>query len=105
MKNGTKPNDAAFPDDEQTRRSSHCYRADLGGRLPIVYNGKPAEEWYTLYCQEVLQHKIKPTDDTEGSPVGWTIEAIGRDGSILCRSPNGKRRRYQIECQLDGLGD
>ena len=34
---------------------SNCgYRADLEGRLPIVYNGKSAKEWYTLYCQIVL---------------------------------------------------
>lgn len=44
---------------------------------------------------------VKLGDDTDGSPVGWTIVAIGRDGSILCQSPNGKRRRYQIECHLD----
>lgn len=29
-------------------------RTDLEGRLPIVYNGKSAEEWYRLYCQQVL---------------------------------------------------
>jgi hypothetical protein len=46
---------------------------------------------------------VRPTDDTEGSPVGWSIVSIGRDGSILCVSPSGRRKRYQIECQLDGM--
>lgn len=46
---------------------------------------------------------VKAGDDTNGSPVGWTIVAIGRDGSILCQSPTGKRQRYQIECHLDGM--
>ena len=45
---------------------------------------------------------VQQTDDTDGAPVGWTIVAIGRDGSILCQSPTGRRRRYQIECRLDG---
>lgn len=35
--------------------ASHCYRADLEGRLPIVYNGKSVEEWYSLYCQEAMR--------------------------------------------------
>ena len=48
---------------------------------------------------------VRSSDDVSGSPVGWTIVAIGRDGSILCQSPQGQRRRYQIECQLDGLGN
>ena len=30
-------------------------RKDLEGRLPVVYNGKSAEEWYTLYCQLLLK--------------------------------------------------
>ena len=30
-------------------------RTDLEGRLPIVYNGKSVEEWYTLYCQSELK--------------------------------------------------
>ena len=42
-------------DDIEDLGSSRGYRADLEGRLPIVYNGKSAEEWYTLYCQEVLR--------------------------------------------------
>lgn len=31
-------------------------RKDLEGRLPIVYNGKSVEEWYTLYCQQALKN-------------------------------------------------
>ena len=45
---------------------------------------------------------VQRTDDTTRSPAGWTIVAIGRDGSILCESPTGRRRRYQIECHLNG---
>lgn len=30
-------------------------RKDLEGRLPIVYAGKPVEEWYRLYCQAALR--------------------------------------------------
>jgi hypothetical protein len=44
------------PTSSETSCASHCYRADLEGRLPIVYNGKSAEEWYTLYCQLVLRY-------------------------------------------------
>lgn len=29
-------------------------RTDLEGRLPIVYNGRSVEEWYTLYTQLAL---------------------------------------------------
>ena len=46
---------------------------------------------------------VEPTDDTDGSPVGWTIVAIGRDGSILCQAPNGRRCRWEIECHFDGM--
>lgn len=35
-------------------RDSH--RPDLAGReLPIVYNGRSAEEWYSLYCESLLE--------------------------------------------------
>jgi hypothetical protein len=30
-------------------------RKDLHDRLPIVYAGKPVEEWYRLYCQAALR--------------------------------------------------
>jgi hypothetical protein len=30
-------------------------RCDLEGRLPLVYCGKPVEEWYSMYCQAVLR--------------------------------------------------
>lgn len=30
-------------------------RSDLVGRLPVVYCGKPVEEWYSLYCQAALR--------------------------------------------------
>ena len=33
-------------------------------------------------------------DDSEGDPVGWKILATGNDGSVLCESPSGNRRRY-----------
>lgn len=33
-------------------------RTDLEGRLPIVYNGKPVEEWYRLYCSEAAAHNL-----------------------------------------------
>lgn len=33
-------------------------------------------------------------DSTEGDPVGWTIVAIGNDGSVLCESKGKGRRRY-----------
>lgn len=33
-------------------------------------------------------------DDTEGAPIGWKIIATGNDGSVLCESPYGNRRRY-----------
>jgi len=36
----------------------------------------------------------KTSDDPNGDPVGWTIVAIGDDGSVLCQSPRGQRRRY-----------
>lgn len=30
-------------------------RCDLEGRLPVVYCGKSAEEWYSMFCQTVLK--------------------------------------------------
>lgn len=38
--------------------------------------------------------EVSSRDDLEGEPVGWTILAIGDDGSVLCRSPSGRRARY-----------
>ena len=35
-------------------------RKDLEGVIPVVYCGKPVEEWYSLYCQAVLRlHKAE----------------------------------------------
>lgn len=31
-------------------------RQDLNDCVPIVYNGKPAEEWYSLYCQAAMDN-------------------------------------------------
>ena len=33
-------------------------------------------------------------DETDGDPIGWTIVSTGDDGSVLCESPIGRRRRY-----------
>ena len=30
-------------------------RHDLEGYVPVVYNGKTAAEWYSLYCSVVLR--------------------------------------------------
>ena len=30
-------------------------RSDLQGRLPVVVNGRTAEEWYSMYAQLVLK--------------------------------------------------
>lgn len=42
-------------------------RADLAGRLPIVYCGKPVEEWYSLYCQA----SAKVNDLLAAESAGW----------------------------------
>jgi hypothetical protein len=39
-----------------SKDESTDYRSDLKGCLPVVYNGKSAEEWYALYCQLVLKY-------------------------------------------------
>lgn len=31
-------------------------RKDLEGRLPVVYNGRSVEEWYSMYCHEASTH-------------------------------------------------
>lgn len=36
-----------------------------------------------------------------GDPVGWSIVAIYHNGSILCESPSGHRRRYDLCFQLE----
>ena len=36
-------------------------------------------------------------DETTSDPIGWTIVATGDDGSVLCESPSGNRRRYWFE--------
>lgn len=35
--------------------SSRNRRSDLEGRLPVVYNGRPVEEWYRLCCQQSMR--------------------------------------------------
>ncbi len=40
------------------------------------------------------QDKKQGNDETEGDPIGWKIIATGDDGSVLCESPTGNRRRY-----------
>lgn len=32
-------------------------------------------------------------------PAGWTIVSIADDGSVLCRSPAGHRRRYWFQAK------
>lgn len=39
-------------------------RTDLDDRLPIVYNGRSAEEWYHMYCKEIVNNN-KQTQQTD----------------------------------------
>lgn len=43
---------------------------------------------------ERVEFVDEPADDTEGEPIDWTIVATGPDGSVLCQSPTGARKRY-----------
>ena len=52
-------------------------RDDLKGRLPIVYNGKTVEEWYSLFCQQtarkISQRKVIDEVTTELEVIAETI--------------------------------
>lgn len=53
----------------------------------------------TSAMAQVLRHLRNATcgsDDTDGPPIGWTIVGIGDNGTILCESPTGHRRRYWL---------
>lgn len=43
-------------------------------------------------AEQIVQSMVE--FDTEGDPVGWAIVAVGDDGTVLCRSPNGRRARF-----------
>ena len=45
---------------------------------------------------------VKDTDETDGDPIGWTIVSTGDDGSVLCESPSGNRRRYWFHDRTNG---
>lgn len=47
-------------------------------------------------ADEIFDSITSGADDTQGEPVGWEIVGIGADGSVLCRSPLGKRKRWQF---------
>lgn len=36
------------------------------------------------------------TQQQDAAPVGWTIVSIGKDGSLLCDSANGRRCRWWL---------
>lgn len=62
------------------------------------------DESETSEMAQVLRHLRTATgctDEVEGSPIGWSIVGIGKDGSILCQSPTGKRRRYWLNNDAD----
>jgi Lar family restriction alleviation protein len=67
-------------------------RHDLEGRLPVVYCGKPVEEWYSQYCQAVMKlsrlqsvakataallDAIEGVQDWSGTEVGDRIDKLG----------------------------
>lgn len=63
------------------------------GRLDSHWRIKMAElVGDTLGLEEMRE--IQEDDDPDGDPVGWVIVAIGDDGSVLCESKTGNRRRY-----------
>lgn len=51
----------------------------------------------------LLKQEDMMTDDTD-TPAGWTIVSIGDDGSVLCQSRSGCRRRYWFQvAEVDRL--
>lgn len=55
-------------------------RKDLEGRLPIVYNGRSAAEWYTLYTQIALQTAREKTIRAE------RVEWLRNNAMFTCDS-------------------
>jgi hypothetical protein len=45
-------------------------------------------------ANDTLLWTIDGKNITDSDPVGWKIIATGDDGSVLCESPEGHRRRY-----------
>lgn len=81
-------------------------RCEAGETLLVVYD---AESWplakiaYRADCERLAiaylarlaaDEQQAESDDATGVPVGWSIVAVGNDGSVLCQSTNGSRRRY-----------
>ena len=82
-------------------------RYDVGCSTEGCYVEGGAEWWHgdinTLVAMWNTRANatVRPGDDQQDSPVAWTIVSIGRDGSILCESPSGRRTRWAIECSLE----
>lgn len=55
-------------------------RKDLEGRLPIVYNGRSVEEWYTLYTQLALATTREKTVRAE------LVEWLRKNAMFTCDS-------------------
>ena len=68
-------------------------REDLRGRLPIVYNGKSVEEWYSLYCQEVMK---RPR-------VSVTKRQVDTLANFVSVTPpvNHNRKTYNTPCSVN----
>ena len=65
-------------------------RPDLNGRLPIVYNGKSAEEWYMLYSQLLLKNtsdSIKAEFPPKFGPTPETVADVARSLEAWADSP------------------
>jgi hypothetical protein len=64
-------------------------RSDLVGRLPVVYCGKPVEEWYSLYCQAVLRlHKAETLLQAAYAGMHKDHWAEGESEAAVCEKIN-----------------
>ena len=64
-------------------------------------NGPPDYETAVELLKELQAELEQSNDETEGDPIGWTIVATGDDGSVLCESPIGNRRRYWFKGKVE----
>ena len=77
------------------RKQNHEYRDDIKSRLPIVYNGKSVEEWYTLYCQQSARtaELIEAAREAEQRIGAALLEQTWSSGATV----------YEIKCVQDIL--
>jgi len=98
---------ATYEDAMQRLRIYFDESRDFQERLQEAYpcDGVYPRRTWVHDARDVVMSLLDIGDETEGDPIGWKIIATGNDGSVLCQSPSGNRRRYWFLGREKPAGD